>query len=102
MGQYHTLLLNNQGELFGLGCGSSGAVGTGATDLFDAPQKIKFGAEALNVVDFDAGKDFSVAVTSNGSVFTWGKSSTVPSFISELVARNNLSKSRLILKLQIL
>jgi alpha-tubulin suppressor-like RCC1 family protein len=87
MGKNHTLLLNNQGELFGLGYGGYGAIGTGATEQYDTPQKIKVGAEGHSIVDFDAGKDFSVAVTSNGDVYTWGKSETVPEFINELVAR---------------
>lgn len=91
MGQNHTLLLNNQGQLYGLGYGGNGAVGTGGTDQYDTPQKIKVGSEGLPVVDYDAGKNYSVAVTSNGNVYTWGRSETIPELLNEIVARKYLN-----------
>ena len=70
VGEWHCMILTRTGEVFCCGRGSSGELGTGRKVPWqETPEKIK---DLDACVDIAAGSHFSVAVTSNGGVFTFG------------------------------
>ena len=75
-GQSHTLALTSDGKLFAWGLNFAGELGDGTTTDSFAPLAVNMtGALAgKTVIDAIAGRNFSVALTSDGQLFSWGRS----------------------------
>ena len=70
-GKTHTLFLTSGGEVWACGSNKFGELGLGKTsESENAPKQI--GALGSKVVDIGAGEEFSVIVTEDGSVFSFG------------------------------
>ena len=59
------------GTLRGWGFNGDGEIGNGTTDNSDVPVKVKL-ASGTKITQVRQGCDFTVALTSTGSVLTWG------------------------------
>ncbi|HPD63907.1 MAG TPA: T9SS type A sorting domain-containing protein [Bacteroidia bacterium] len=70
-GTYHTLALKSDGTVWAWGDNVSGQIGNGTTGT-DVTSPVKVSG-LTNVVKIDAGRFFSIAVKSDGSVWTWGE-----------------------------
>jgi len=68
-GRNHTLVLDQQGHVWSFGEGSDGALGLGDKKTRQTPELI---AGLDNVVKVAAGDGFSLALTADGTVFTFG------------------------------
>jgi alpha-tubulin suppressor-like RCC1 family protein len=74
-GHRHSLFLDIHGSLYSCGAGSAGCLGHGDTSSNMYPIKIStFDEDGTRVIQMDAGVDISMAVTSKGDVYSWGKS----------------------------
>jgi len=73
-GWQHCLALSSEGALFSWGCGDEGQLGHG--DNFDSafPSEVKF-FDRTQVVSIACGHSQSSAITSEGSLYTWGHNS---------------------------
>jgi len=71
MSDYHTLFLTNKGVTYSCGHGAGGRLGHGV-DSVQATPKIIEGLKSVYVVYVAASNHHSIAVTSNGEVFSWG------------------------------
>lgn len=74
-GDEHTLGLSSNGSLYAWGNNSKGQLGDGTIIEKDYPMKIdKFFVleEGEKFSDISAGKNFSIAVTTLGNVYSWG------------------------------
>jgi alpha-tubulin suppressor-like RCC1 family protein len=80
-GAYHTLYINNRGELYAFGCNNCGQLGLG--DILphvSGPERVMYAIsedgrtriELPPIVDIAAGESHSVAVSVDGRVFTFG------------------------------
>ncbi|KPA18426.1 BNR repeat-containing protein, partial [Candidatus Magnetomorum sp. HK-1] len=67
---YHNLAMKDDGTIWGWGKNSFGAVGNGTTTNQSTPVSV---TGLSNVIDFEAGLDFSLAVQDDGTVWEWGK-----------------------------
>ena len=73
-GHRHSLLLDKDGNLYSCGAGSAGCLGHGDTMTQMHPVKIaSFDEDNLRVMQMSAGVDMSMAVTTTGEVYAWGK-----------------------------
>ncbi|KAH7485688.1 putative E3 ubiquitin-protein ligase HERC3 [Phytophthora ramorum] len=88
-GEYHSLALSSDGRVFSWGCNKYGELGRPAEGLLDMAQprqlgadwtgwamdlKSRIGAGEKSVVRrIAAGKDHSLAISSDGAGFTWGR-----------------------------
>jgi alpha-tubulin suppressor-like RCC1 family protein len=76
-GSNHSLALTADGRLFAWGYGEYGQLGNGTQSSSSVPVLVSGGAMAgKTVVAMDAGTGHSVALTSDGGVFTWGINSS--------------------------
>ncbi|WP_055666457.1 FN3 associated domain-containing protein [Desnuesiella massiliensis] len=66
---YHSLVLRNDGVLFGFGANNFGQLGDGTTNIRIKLTQVK---NLSNVIDFDTSNSHSIALTSDGSVWVWG------------------------------
>ncbi len=68
---YHrTLLLSEDGEIYGCGTNTDGSLGIGVLDSVTmTPTKVTTGTDW---VDIEAGETFSMALNSSGDLYTWG------------------------------
>lgn len=73
-GEFHTVALSKDGEIWAWGNGEYGRLGNGETDTFEVPEPIEFFAD-VNVVSISAGRDFTFALTDNGELYGWGGNS---------------------------
>tara|TARA_Y100000389_G_scaffold127639_1_gene124947 strand:+ start:898 stop:2085 length:1188 start_codon:yes stop_codon:yes gene_type:complete len=75
-GSWHTVALSEAGHVFTWGCGSKGQLGHN-NDMDElVPRQIGSGAfMGEKVVFVAAGRDHTVAVTSEGHLYTWGNGS---------------------------
>lgn len=75
-GDGFTMVLKNDGTLWGWGKNASGQLGTVNTIASKTPVQVK-GVNGVgvmtDVVDFDLGTDHVLALTSDGSVYAWGE-----------------------------
>ena len=74
-GHRHTLLLDKNGSLYSCGAGSTGCLGHGDNMSQSFPVRIKaFDDENIKIMKMSAGVDISMAVTTTGDCYSWGKS----------------------------
>lgn len=73
-GEFHTVALSQDGEIWAWGNGEYGRLGNGETDTFEVPEPIEFFADE-DVVAISAGRDFTFALTANGELYGWGGNS---------------------------
>lgn len=74
-GGQHYLALTEDGQVYSFGSNDQGQLGLGHTRTVDSPTLLeKYGNEQLasRIVQVAAGKSHSIALTEDGSVYTWG------------------------------
>lgn len=71
-GKDHCLCLNDKGEVFAFGRGEFGRLGTAGSGNEKVPVKLS-ALEGVNVRRIFSGSSFNAAVTTDGSVYTWGR-----------------------------
>jgi alpha-tubulin suppressor-like RCC1 family protein len=74
-GHYHALALSSRGNVYAWGSNSSGQLGCGDTQERTSPVLVEFSdlEEGERVVQVAGGGAYSLALTSAGRVFSWGK-----------------------------
>ena len=73
-GHRHSLLLDDHGNLYSCGAGITGCLGHGDHQSHMVPMRIKdFDDRGIQIVQMSAGVDMSMAVSSTGDVYAWGK-----------------------------
>ncbi|KAL7559429.1 hypothetical protein ACA910_009989 [Epithemia clementina (nom. ined.)] len=73
-GHRHSLLLDEVGSLYSCGLSLGGCLGHGDTATQMYPMKIThFEDEGVRIVQMSAGVDISMAVSSTGNTYAWGK-----------------------------
>ncbi|KAF1788185.1 Regulator of chromosome condensation 1/beta-lactamase-inhibitor protein II [Phytophthora cactorum] len=73
-GEFHTVALTKDGEIWAWGNGEYGRLGNGESDTCEVPEPIEFFSKD-NVVSIAAGRDFSFALTDKGELYSWGGNS---------------------------
>ena len=71
-GDAQTLCITDDDNVWSWGDGDYGKLGRGGSDGCKVPTKIE-SLSGLNVVKVECGSQFSVALSSSGAVYTWGK-----------------------------
>jgi len=72
-GGYHSLALATNGTLWVWGCNSHSQLGDGTTVERDVPFKAKLPTEMPSIIALSAGEDFTLALTSSGTVWSCGR-----------------------------
>jgi alpha-tubulin suppressor-like RCC1 family protein len=73
-GHRHSLLLDERGGLYSCGAGITGCLGHGDNHSQMVPLRIQqFDDEQVRIMQVSAGVDMSMAVSTTGEVFAWGK-----------------------------
>lgn len=73
-GHRHSMFLDKEGTLYTCGSGKAGELGHGDNQKQEFPMRVKeFESLGTQVIQMSAGVDMSMAVTSSGEVFSWGK-----------------------------
>ena len=73
-GHRHSLLLDEDGSLYSCGASLGGCLGHGDTLTQMYPMKIShFDDERIRILQMSAGVDISMAVTTKGDTYAWGK-----------------------------
>mmetsp|Transcript_25517 Transcript_25517/g.55214 ORF Transcript_25517/g.55214 Transcript_25517/m.55214 type:complete len:724 (+) Transcript_25517:401-2572(+) len=73
-GHRHSMLLDHRGDLYTFGSGTAGALGHGDLLRQEYPLKVQeFSQNNVKVINMSAGVDISMAVSSTGDVYSWGK-----------------------------
>ncbi len=70
-GEFHTVALSKDGEVWVWGNGEYGRLGNGEVDHLEVPEPLEFFANE-NVSQISVGKDFSFALTEAGELYSWG------------------------------
>lgn len=68
MGPYHTAVINESGDLYSFGLNKYGALGNGRESNEYEPVRL----DLNQVADVACGEHHTVALTKDGSVWTWG------------------------------
>ena len=72
-GGYHTIVMDENNQLYGFGKGIFGQCGYGQPEDTDTPKKIIFNDKNLNkILDFKCGGEHSIFLSNNGRVYTCG------------------------------
>ncbi|OQS06735.1 regulator of chromosome condensation (RCC1) [Thraustotheca clavata] len=71
--RYHTLVISSKGECFSWGFGKGGRLGTGTEFNCIHPVQLSFAHRVVSKVA--AGENHSLALTSDGQLFSWGSNS---------------------------
>lgn len=77
LGSSHTLVLTASGELITWGAGYYGRLGTNSTKSHSSPIKIRFPIKGVQIVDIAVGSYHSMAVSSVGDLWVWGKGENI-------------------------
>jgi alpha-tubulin suppressor-like RCC1 family protein len=73
-GHRHSLFLDETGSVFSCGAGVTGCLGHGDNESHMLPMKIQaFDDENIEIIQLSAGVDMSMAVSSKGDVYAFGK-----------------------------
>ena len=75
IGQEFMVALNALGEAYAWGINSSGNLGNGTTDNAANATKVTM-PEGVTFTDIDAGANHVIALTAEGTVYTWGSNAT--------------------------
>merc|ERR1712203_17649 len=73
------MFLDSNGSVYTCGAGSGGALGHGFENLLkqEHPLKImEFESKSIKMISLSAGVDISMAVSSTGNVYSWGKTTS--------------------------
>jgi alpha-tubulin suppressor-like RCC1 family protein len=70
-GGHYTFFLDSSGNLYGCGTNTNGILGTGSTDGWVYSPEIVPGLNSI--VDVGVGEEHTVALDSDGNVWTWGR-----------------------------
>ncbi|MHC5061543.1 MAG: choice-of-anchor K domain-containing protein, partial [Planctomycetota bacterium] len=77
-GNHHTLFLNEEGVLYASGrntesyYGTAGVLGVGSNETREPSPIAVVGLGGVDIISMDAGLDFSLAVDTDGHVWSWG------------------------------
>lgn len=72
-GYNHTICLTEDGEVYSWGYGKDGALGHSNFENSLAPKKIEyFSQNGLKIKKIECGDYFSMALTNDGKIYTWG------------------------------
>nr|XP_022903495.1 E3 ubiquitin-protein ligase HERC2 isoform X1 [Onthophagus taurus] len=71
-GDAHTVCITSQGNVYSWGDGDYGKLGRGGSDGSKIPRLVER-LQNFNITEVYCGGQFSVALSSEGKVFTWGK-----------------------------
>eukprot|EP00112_Aurelia_sp_Birch-Aquarium-sp1_P023191 Seg681.3 transcript_id=Seg681.3/GoldUCD/mRNA.D3Y31 product="RCC1 and BTB domain-containing protein 1" protein_id=Seg681.3/GoldUCD/D3Y31 len=71
-GSYHSVAQTTNGEVFGWGSNNCGQLGTGSTSNQSVPKKINGLLNGKRVTSVSCGQSFTVALTDEGELFSWG------------------------------
>lgn len=71
-GRQHSVALSSDGEVYTWGFGKDGALGHGSRDSVGTPKKVE-GLAGKHVTEVACGREFTLALTSTGEVFAWGR-----------------------------
>ncbi|XP_015440435.1 PREDICTED: RCC1 and BTB domain-containing protein 1-like [Dufourea novaeangliae] len=71
-GSQHSLALTDDGELYAWGRNNYGQLGEGEDTNHNAPRKVYFNLKNEKLIRISCGDSFSIAVTDNGKVYSWG------------------------------
>jgi hypothetical protein len=71
-GAYHNMALSSDGQVFTWGSAGSGQIGDTYTVSRTLPVRVKGLLSNLIVTSIGAGFDYSVALASNGQIYSWG------------------------------
>ena len=73
-GHRHSMVLDDKGRLYSFGTGTAGCLGHGDCLKQSFPVMIQeFVQNDISIINFSAGVDISMAVSSGGNVYSWGK-----------------------------
>ncbi|KAL3922706.1 MAG: hypothetical protein SGILL_002062 [Bacillariaceae sp.] len=73
-GHRHSLFLDDNGSVYSCGAGVTGCLGHGDNESHMFPMKIQaFDDENIKIIQFSAGVDMSMAVSTKGDVYAFGK-----------------------------
>jgi alpha-tubulin suppressor-like RCC1 family protein len=73
-GHRHSLLLDENGSVYSFGAGNAGGLGHGDTESQMYPMRIaEFENINVRIMQISAGVDMSMAVSTTGDVYAWGK-----------------------------
>ena len=73
-GHRHSMVLDDKGRLYSFGTGTGGCLGHGDSLKQAFPVMIQeFAQNDISIINFSAGVDISMAVSSTGDVYSWGK-----------------------------
>lgn len=73
-GHRHSLLLDDHGGMYACGAGITGCLGLGDNSSQMYPMRIKhFDEHNIKIMQMSAGVDMSMAVSTTGRVYAWGK-----------------------------
>ncbi|KAI9906373.1 hypothetical protein PsorP6_003373 [Peronosclerospora sorghi] len=73
-GEFHTVALSTDGEIWAWGNGEYGRLGNGESTTCEVPEPIEFFSKD-NIIAIAAGRDFSFALTDKGELYSWGGNS---------------------------
>ena len=71
-GGYHTIVMDENNQLYGFGKSIYGQCGYGKGEDIDIPQKINFNDDVSQIIDIKCGGEHSVFLSNNGRVYTCG------------------------------
>ena len=71
-GGYHTIVMDENNQLYGFGKGIFGQCGYGKGEDADTPQKIIFNDEVNKIIDIKCGGEHTIFLSNNGRVYACG------------------------------
>ena len=73
-GHRHSMVLDDKGRLYSFGTGTGGCLGHGDCLKQSFPVMVQeFAQNDISIINFSAGVDISMAISSTGDVYSWGK-----------------------------
>lgn len=88
-GDAHTLCLTSQGKLYSWGDGDYGKLGRGGSDGSKVPRLVEK-LQDMEITDVFCGPHFSIALSKEGTVFSWGKVSKIYVVTVSIIRRDKM------------